>query len=332
MVLAKHPVGLPQDDDFRLEQAPLPSVADGQLLIRIRFLGIEPRLRLILNPTTDWNKAMRPHGAMAGIGRVIPGSALGVVEASRKAGFQAGDLVEGMLGWQEYALTEGAPHPTNNPEGLRVCDRSQGTREEDHVAVLGAPGLTAYLALKHEGRLQPGETVVITSAAGMVGSIAGQLARRAGARVVGVTSSEEKLRYLTDELKFDAAISYRSPTWQQELDAATPDGVDYYFDNVGGTQADYIRSRLTPAGRVTRCGLVSKYTADQWDQAKEFDGQFSVHNHVPEYGEAREELSKLVQSGDLTYRLTILDGLASAPRGLRAVLEGQNIGRYLIRV
>lgn len=332
IVQARYPEGLPQDADFRIEEVPARALEDGEIRVRVTHLGLEPRLRLMLNPTREWNKGMRPLGAMTDIGRVIPGSALGEVVESRSPHYPVGDLVEGMLGWQEYAITTGERHPTNNPEGIVRCDRSLSLRDEDHVAVLGIPGLTAHLGVEIEGRLVPGETVVVTSAAGMVGSIAGQLARLKGARVIGITGSEEKRRYLLDELKFDAALSYRDAGWLEALRQAAPNGVDYYFDNVGGEQAAAIRVLCNAGARVTRCGIVSNYNVTEWNQTEQFAGQFSVHDHVGRYRAAREALSGLLKSGQITYRLTLIEGLEAAPAALRGVLQGKNIGRWLVRV
>ncbi|WP_439532433.1 zinc-binding dehydrogenase [Polymorphobacter sp.] len=333
IVLAKHPVNLPVADDFSVINEELPAIADGEFLARVLYLGIEPRLRLMLNPTTEWNKDMRPHGGMAGIGRVIPGSAVATVVESRNDRYPVGALVEGMLGWQRFAVTTGAPHPTNNPEGIAVCDTSLSAEPRDFLAVLGTPGLTAYLALKYEGKLQPGDTVVITSAAGLVGSIAGQLAKMQGARVIGITSTRDKMDYLSDTLGFDAVISYRdTPDLGAAVAAVAPDGVDYYFDNVGGDMAEQIKSHLSPAGRVTRCGIVSAYTKQEWAQSKAFAGQFSVHNHVEDYPEARRELARYLKEGKLSYESRTFESLEHAPEALKGVLESKNIGKWFVRV
>lgn len=332
VVLARHPTGLPADADFRIEEVALPPVLEGEFLVKVKALGIEPRLRIMLNPTREWNKGMRPHGAMADIGRVVPGSVLGEVVESQNPKYPVGQLVEGLLGWQQYAVTTGAPHPTNNPEGIALCDRALSVRDEDHIAALGAPGLTAWLAIEEEGKPQPGETVVITSAAGMVGGFAGQFAKLKGARVIGITSTAEKKQYLTEELGFDAAVSYKDADWVEQLRKLAPKGVDYHFDNVGGDMSATINSMFTAGARHTRCGIVSKYTKTEWNQTEEFAGQFSVHNHVDRYPEARRAISALLKSGTIRYRLTVHEGLASAPGALRGLLEGRNIGKWVVRV
>ena len=330
--LVQNPDGPLRAENFSLEKRPLAAMQPGQFVVRTIFLGIEPRQRLIINPTTPDNVAMRPHGAMCGPGRVIPGSSAGQVIASAHPGFSVGDLVEGFMGWREYVVTDGAPHPTNNPAGVLKCDPSLGSLQ-DFLCVLGTPGFTALLALRHEGKLRRGETMVVTTAAGLVGSIAAQLGKLAGARVVGLTGRDYKVRYLLDKLRLDQAIDYRAET---DLGAAVrkacPQGVDYFFDNTGGSIADVILAQLNPGGRHTNCGQVSSYDTMNWGQSRRFGGQFSIHNHVTEYSGAQCELAALLRSGQLTYHATIFDGLAAAPGALIRLLAGENIGKYLVRV
>ena len=324
--LNAYPDSMPKATDFRLVEGPLPAAGAGEMLIRTLYLGLEPRLRLMMNPTTDDNRAMRPHGAMTDIGRVMPGTLLGEVIESNSAKCRVGQIVEGFLGWQNYVVTDGAPHPSNNPEGVAICDTSLADAIE-FIGPLGAPGLTAWLALKHEGKLQPGETMVITSAAGMVGCLAGQLGKLAGARVIGLTSADEKVRYLTDDLGFDAGINYRnSEDLATAIRDSCPDGVDYYFDNTGGAMAETIKAQLTGGGQVTRCGLIAHYNAaEQWGQSKGFAGQFSVHEHVPEYPDARRAMGKLLAAGAIQYQRRVFTGLEQTPEAL-------NIGKWIVDV
>jgi len=332
IVLAGHPNGMPKLSDFELVENAMPEVSGGEFLIKTLFLGLEPRLRLLMNPTTDDNRAMRPHGAMTGPGKVMVGTVLGVVVESKNENYPIGAFVDGFLGWQNYVLTDGNTNRTNNPEGIHIIDASISPALE-FIGALGTPGLTSLLALKFEGRLKPGETMVVTSAAGLVGSIAGQLGLLVGARVVGLTSTDEKVSYLTNTLEFDAAINYRST---KNLDAAIkeacPDGVDYYFDNTGGHIAETIKKQLSANGRVTRCGLVAHYNQDNWGQSEKFAGQFSVHNHVESYEEGREVLADLLNSGDIQYERTIFYGLNSAPQAFIDLLSGKNIGKFLVQV
>ncbi|MBM3503001.1 MAG: NADP-dependent oxidoreductase [Alphaproteobacteria bacterium] len=334
-VLAAYPNGLPKETDFRLETGPLPTTGQGEMLVRVIFIGLEPRLRLMMNPTNESNRAMRPEGGITDIGKLMPGTVLGEVVESKAAEFSPGDLVEGFLGWQNYAVCSPRGYNRrNNPAGITRCDPAQGPLSAK-VSVLGTPGLTAILALRHEGRLKAGETMVVTSAAGTVGAIAAQLGKLAGARVVGLTSTDAKAKWLTDELRLDAAINYRSTKdLAAAIHAACPNGVDYHFDNVGGDMAATVNRLLNPGGRVTRCGIVAKYnlTDKEWHQSKEFAGQFTVHDHVAEYDEARRELSRLLKAGKLRCPEKIFDGIAETPRAFIGLLKGENIGKWLVRL
>ena len=332
VVLNAYPEGMPKPSDFRIEESPVPEPGEGEVLIRTMYIGLEPRIRLMMNPTSDDNKAMRPHGAMTDIGKVMPGTILGVIVKTKNEKYRVGDVVEGFLGWQNYVVTDGEPHPSNNPEGLAICD-IEIADAVDYIGPLGAPGLTAILALKHEGKLEEEETMVITSAAGMVGSLAGQLGLLCDAWVVGVTSTDEKCAYLKDQLDFDVAINYKTT---EDLGAAIkeacPDGVDYFFDNTGGEMAETIKTQLSKNGRVTRCGIVANYNKKGWNQSEQFAGQFTVHDHVPEYKEARKTMADLVKDEAIRYELKVFDGLESAPEAFIGLLSGQNIGKWVIKV
>ncbi|MBP03011.1 MAG: hypothetical protein CMM25_09400 [Rhodospirillaceae bacterium] len=332
IVLNSYPNGMPKLNNFRVEENDIPVPGKNELLIKTLYIGLEPRLRLMMNPTTDENKAMRPHGAMTDIGRVMPGTILGEVVHSNNPKYKEGDIVEGFLGWQNYIVTDGEPHPTNNPEGLAICDITLGD-PVDFIGPLGAPGLTALLAHKHEGKLEEEETMVITSAAGMVGSLAGQLGLLQDAWVVGLTSTDEKCKYLTNELNFDVAINYKeTKNISEALKEACPDGIDYFFDNTGGPLADTIKKQLSKTGRITTSGIIANYNKTGWQQSDQFSGQFSVHNHVKEYQDARETLADLLKEGDIQYNLKVFEGLDSAPKAFIGLLEGHNIGKWVIKV
>ena len=332
IVLTGHPKGMPKLSDFELLETAMPEVGNGEFLIKTLFLGLEPRLRLLMNPTTDDNRAMRPHGAMTGPGEVMVGTVLGVVVESKNDNYPVGTFVDGFLGWQNYVLTNGKTNVSNNPEGVHIIDTSVAPALE-FITALGTPGLTSLLALKFEGKLKPDETMVVTSAAGLVGSIAGQLGLLVGARVVGLTSTDDKVSYLIDVLEFDDAINYRNT---ENLDVAIrsvcPSGVDYYFDNTGGLIAETIKKQLSSSGRITRCGLVAHYNQDNWGQSEKFAGQFSVHDHVESYEDGRAVLADLLNSGDIQYKRTIFHGLSAAPQAFIDLLSGKNIGKFLVQV
>jgi NADPH-dependent curcumin reductase CurA len=332
VVMNRYPSGELTEEDFRLEDAPLPLIEDGELLVRTIYLGIEPRQRTVINPTTDDNREMRPAGAMCAPGKVIPGSMLGEVMESNNADYQVGDIVEGFMGWTQYAVTDGKPHPTNNPAGVQIRDRSLGALEH-HLGIFGLPGITPLLALRYEGKLKPGETMVVTTAAGMVGCLAAQLGRLAGARVVGLTSRDEKCAYLLDELGLDGAINYRdSEDLVAEVAAACPEGIDYFFDNCGGPVAEAVKTQMKRDARYTGSGFVAHYNESKWGQSDKFRGMFMVHHYVDEYPAARRELADLMNAGKLGYRITFFDGIETAPGALIDLLKGRNIGKYLVRV
>jgi NADPH-dependent curcumin reductase CurA len=333
-VLAAHPQGLPKPADFRLEHGPMPVPAAGEFLVRIVLIGLEPRLRLMLNPTTEANKAMRPDGGAAGLGRLVPSSAIGEVVQSNDPAFAPGDLVEGWFGWQTHAVTPARGlSDRHNPAGIVRVDPALGPLSA-HLSILGIPGLTAWIALDHKP-VAAGETLVVTSAAGTVGAIAAQLGKLAGARVVGLTGSDEKCAYLTDELGLDAAINYRTAgDLAAALRAACPNGVDHHFDNVGGPMAETIAAQFNAGARHTICGVVSQYNVDQgkWHQSNAFAGYFNIHAHVDEYDAARAALSKLLLAGRIRCVERVFDGLDQAPAAFAGLMAGDNIGKWLVRV
>ena len=332
VVQARYPDGALTPDDFCLETVPTERAGPGEFLVRTLDLGVEPRQRTVINPTTDDNREMRPAGAMCGPGKVIPGSSLGEVVQSNHPGFAVGDIVEGFLGWREYVATDGEPHPTNNPAGIIKVDTTLGALPH-HLGLFGLPGITPLLALRYEGRLRPGETMVVTTAAGMVGSLASQLGKLAGARVVGLTSRDEKCDYLREELSLDGVINYRTADPLSEAVAACcPDGVDYFFDNCGGPVSATIQRFMNDGARYTGSGFVAHYDEKQWGQSEKFRGMFMVHHHVDDYPEARRELARLLDSGRLSYRITVFEGIEKAPEALIRLMQGDNIGKYLVKV
>lgn len=334
-VLAAHPEGIPKESDFRLEEGPVPVPGAREFLVRIILIGLEPRLRLMLNPTTESNKAMRPDGGATGLDRLIPSSAVGEVLQSNAPTFKAGDVVEGWLGWQTHAVTpaEGLS-ARHNPAGIRRLDLALGPPSA-HLSILGIPGLTALLAVKQQGALKAGDTMVVTSAAGTVGAVAAQLGKLAGARVVGLTSTDEKASYLTNELGLDAAINYRTAAdLGAALRDACPGGIDYHFDNVGGDMAETIAAQFNDGARHTICGVISQYNVGQgqWHQFNAFSGYFNIHDHVDLYEDGKAELAGLMQAGKIKCVERIFDGLETAPEAFAGLMAGKNIGKWLVRV
>ena len=247
IVLAARPEGPPRETDFRLVEAPVPEPADGQLLVRTIWLSLDPYMRLRMGTNLRYYPPIP-------LGDVIVGGAVSRVVESRHPGFQPGDIVDDYTGWQDYAIAQGA--------SARKVDPALGPLSTA-IGVLGMPGLTAYLGLVKVGRPAPGDTVVISAAAGAVGAVAGQVAKIAGCRVVGIAGGAEKQRYLTQELGFDTAIDRHAGNLPDALAAACPDGIDVYFENVGGPIGDAIYPLLAHGARVVICGGISHYNATE---------------------------------------------------------------------
>ena len=261
IILASRPVGFPKVSDFDLVYFPVPSPAAGEVLVRSIYLSLDPYMR---GRMSDAESYARP----LAIGEVMTGGAVASVVESRDPELQAGDTVEGMLGWQEYAVAQGRE--------LRKIDPSQAPISTA-LGVLGMPGLTAFFGLLDIGDPQPGETVVVSGAAGAVGMVAGQIAKINGCRVVGVAGSDAKTSWLLDELGFDAALNYKTAAdCYGKLKELCPDGVDIYFDNVGGTITDAVMRLLNVKARISVCGQLSQYNLERPETGPRWLGQLIV--------------------------------------------------------
>lgn len=327
ITLASRPVGFPRVDDFELDFSPLPSVAAGELLVRSIYLSLDPYMRGRMNGGES-------HAPPVAIGEVMPGAAVALVLESDGSQLRIGDLVEGMLGWQEYAV---AP-----ARELRRIDPRLGPISTA-LGVLGTTGLAAYFGLLEIGDPQAGETVVISGAAGAVGSIAGQIAKIRGSRVVGVAGSAAKVSWLIDELGFDAAFDYKaSEDFDGDLEKLCPDGVDVYFDNVGGAMTDAVARRINTGARIIVCGQTSQYNLEapelgpRWlhrlvlEQAK-VQG-FRVSAYAERFPAARGRLAQWLQEGKLEYREDVAQGIEAAPQAFIGMLRGANLGKQLVQI
>lgn len=324
--LARRPRGEAVNDDFTITREPQPLPSAGEVLVRAEYISIDPSVRTHLN-------AGQSYRAMVGIGDVVDVPVAGEVVASGHPGFAAGDKVTGMLGTQEYGLAQG--------DLLTKADLSIA-HLPTWLGGLGLTGLTAYFGLDEVGKPKPGETVVVTAASGAVGSVAGQLARIKGARAVGVCGSDEKCRWLTGELGFDAALNYRSPDFYGELKAATPDRIDVVFDNVGGPLLDTIFRRLGMHGRIIVCGATSQYNENEIYGPKNYlalatlrarmEG-FIIFDYENRYAAARQEMAGWMKEGRLRCRENIIDGtIADYPSVLHRLYQGESIGKTVMRV
>lgn len=326
VVLRRRPDGAPQPDDFAVEEDTLPEPGPGEVVVAACYVSIDPYVRTMID-------AANPYGAPLPLGRTIAGDLAGEVLASNGGPFEAGAWVAGRLGWTSHATSDGV--------GLRRLDAGLGPLPL-HLALYGSSGLTAYFGMAEIGRPQAGETVLVSGAAGAVGQVAGQLARVAGARVVGIAGGPAKGRHLVERLGFDGAIDHRAGTLPGDLDRLCPDGVHVYFDNVGGPITDAVMARLALHARVVICGESSQYDAvgreynprilgPLMDKRATMTG-FLVSDFAQRYDLARAELARLHRSGRLIVDIDVVDGLENAPAAFVGMLRGDNIGKRLVRV
>ena len=328
--LRRRPAGPPGDEDVELVEEPVREIADGEALVRTLLLSVDPANRI-------WMSDLRGYQPPVPVGAVMDGIGIGEVVASRRPDLRAGDLVSGRLGWQELCVLAAAASVTILPEPLPAPLPA-------FLGVLGHTGLTAYVGLEI-GRPQPGETVVVSAAAGAVGSVAGQIAKARGARVVGIAGGPEKCRRVVEELGFDACVDRRRGNWRERLDTATPEGVDVDFENVGGEIMDHVLMRLNRGARVVLCGMISQY--DAAGGGRTWRGQANIHqilmqratmrgfivsDHADLFPAGTAELARLLAEGTLTSEETIVDGLERLPAALRRLFTGDSTGKLLVRV
>jgi NADPH-dependent curcumin reductase CurA len=326
IVLKQRPIGLVSDECFNLVETPLPradQLADGEALVRNIYLSVDPTQRGWMSRDT-YMPAIQA-------GEVIRSGSAGQVVASRNARLPVGTLVSGLTGWSEYAVVGGNASPVPAGIDLRAS-----------MSVLGATGLTAYFGMLDIGRPRPGETVLVSGAAGATGSVAGQIARIQGARVVGLAGTAEKCAWLIDELGFAEAINYRSGDVPARLREACPNGIDVYFDNVGGSLLELVLERIRMKARIVLCGAISQYSDEEPSpgprnlmqlviQRSRMEG-FLVFDYLERYPEAAAQLSHWVRAGDLHYRVEVMEGLEAAPRALQALFTGGNTGKLLVQL
>jgi NADPH-dependent curcumin reductase len=325
--LAARPGGLPKPSDWEWVQEPVPEPADGQFQVALEYISLDPAMR-------GWMNDGRSYVPPVGIGEVMRAGGLGRVTESRNPDFAPGELVSGMFGVQRYALSDG--------RGVRSVDTALAPAPV-HLGVLGMTGLTAYFGLLDVGRPEPGQTVVVSGAAGAVGNVAGQIARIKGCRVIGIAGGPEKCAWLTEELGFDGAIDYKAGEVRSELRRLAPDGVDVYFDNVGGEILDEVLRRLARHARVVICGAISQYNAEQAPRGPANYMQllverasmagFLVFDYVERYGEAVAELAGWLNDGVLQSREDVVRaGLERFPDVFLRLFRGENVGKLILQL
>jgi NADPH:quinone reductase len=332
ILLASRPAGVPTLDNFEIADAEVPRPGDGEVLVRALYLSVDPYMRGRMN---DRKSYVEPFA----LNEVITGGVVGEVTESRAAGFAAGDVVTGMLGWQLYQTAGANPR---GPAALRKVDPAIAP-VSTALGVLGMPGLTAYFGLLDVGRPAAGETVVVSGAAGAVGSIVCQIAKFKGCRVVGVAGSDEKCEYLINELGADAAVNYKTAgDLDRAMRDACPAGVDVYFDNVGGVVSDAVMWLINTRARVAICGQISMYNSERWEAGPRVQPLllvkhalmqgFIVFDYAARYGEGLAQLGAWVAGGRLKYAETVVEGFENAPRAFLGLFAGENLGKQLVKV
>jgi NADPH-dependent curcumin reductase CurA len=325
--LGARPVGLPTEDDWQHTTEDVPEPGEGQFVVRTEYVSLDPAMRGWMNDARSYIRPVR-------IGEVMRAGALGSVIASNHPGFAVGDHVTGTFGAQEYALSDG--------RGVIKADPARAPLTA-YLGVLGLTGLTAYFGLLDVGRPREGDTVVVSGAAGAVGSVVGQIAKHLGCRVVGIAGGQEKCALLTGEFGFDAAIDYRSGDVRAGLTEHAPDGVDVYFDNVGGEILDHVLARLRLGARVVLCGAISQYNATERPAGPanylsllvnraSMTGML-VFDYEKRYAEGMSELADWLAAGVVTARETVVDGtIDDFPEVLLKLFSGENTGKLLLRL
>lgn len=324
ILLASRPAGSVSPANFRLVEVPVPSVRPGEVLVRNRFLSLDPYMRARMDEA-------KSYAAPQALDTVMIGGTAGEVIASAHPDFAVGDQVLGMFGWQLYGKSDGS--------GLNKVDTRQVPLSA-YLGRAGMPGVTAWYGLNRIIAPKPGETLVVSAASGAVGSVVGQLARRHGCRVVGVAGGAAKCAIVTDEFGFDACIDYKAGRLREDLKAATPDGIDACFENVGGEILDSVLRRMNAFGRIAVCGLISGYDGQAMPLENfgsvlmnrlRVEG-FIVSEHMDAWPQALRELLPLAAAGQLKYRETVAQGLEAAPEAFIGLLKGRNVGKQLVRL
>jgi NADPH-dependent curcumin reductase CurA len=330
-LLRRRPAGLAEEAPLDLVEEELAPLADGQALVRTLMLSVDPSSRIFMS---DIRSELPP----VDVGEVMRGIGLGRVVESRRADLPVGAHVIGLTGWQDYQVAD----DTKLVQPFTVLPEPLPAAPEELLGVLGLTGITAWLAVEVADPAR-GETVVVSAAAGAVGSIAGQLAKERGARVVGIAGSAEKCAYVVDELGFDACVDRRAPDWREQFDAATPDGVDADVENAGGEILDHVLTRITTGARIAMVGMIADYSADpaqrhglrnlvELVEQRATARGLLVTDHVDRFDEITAELASRTADGRLRHDCVVVDGLENAPQALDRVFSGDGRGKVLVRV
>ncbi|GJO38331.1 NADP-dependent oxidoreductase [Mycobacterium marinum] len=326
-LLRERPTGRIGANTFELSEAPIPEIGDGEALVRVTWISLDPTNR-------GWINDMPSYLPPVGIGEVMRAAGLGEVVESRNPNYPVGLTVQGLVGWQDYAVV-------SDTTPLFPVEVADGVSPSAYLGALGMTGLTAWIGMREIAKPRPGETVVVSAAAGAVGSVAGQLAKADGARVVGIAGGPQKCALLTEQLGFDAAVDHRADDWAAQLVAATPNGIDVDFENVGGDIMDAIFARLNVRARVALCGLISGYnSADPPPGPRAFGNLlvqratlqgFIILDHLGRAAEATAEIAGLIAQGKLTPLETVVTGFEQLPTAINMLFDGTNVGKLVVR-
>lgn len=325
-ILASRPEGKPTEDDFELVENETPEPDANEVLVRTRYLSVDPYMRGRMREGESYADAWE-------VGEVMSAGVVGEVEASNHDAFEAGDVVAGNLEWAERSIALGSELTPVNPDLAPISTA---------LGVLGMPGRTAYFGTLEVAEPRPGDTMVVSGAAGAVGSVVGQIARMAGARVVGIAGSDRKCEWLTGDLGFDAAVNYKQEDVREALSKACPEGIDAYFDNVGGEITDAVFANLNVDARVAVCGQISLYNAEELptgprklgtliEKRARVEGLL-VSDFAPRFEAATERLGHWIDEDELHYEETITEGFENAPAAFIGLFEGENVGKQLVEV
>ncbi|MDV7104834.1 NADP-dependent oxidoreductase [Vibrio sp. TH_r3] len=331
IVLASRPIGSPTQNDFRIEHVDIPTIGDNEILLRSIYLSLDPYMRGRMSAAKSYADPIE-------LNDVMVGATVCQVEASNNADFSVGEWVLAYTGWQDYAVSNGA--------GLIKLGKKP-THPSFALGIMGMPGFTAYMGLLDIGAPKAGETLVVAAATGAVGATVGQIGKLKGCRVIGVAGGEEKCRYATEVLGFDACIDHKSDDFAEQLASACEQGIDVYFENVGGKVFDAVLPLLNTAARVPLCGLISQYNATEVPQGPDrmsalmgtllvkrikMQGFIIFDDYAPRYNEFSQQMSEWLAEGQIQYREHLVDGLEQAPESFIGLLEGKNFGKLVIQV
>lgn len=325
-ILSSRPEGKPTEEDFELEEGEIPKPDANEVLVRTRYLSVDPYMRGRMREGDSYAESWE-------VGEVMQAGVVGEVETSNHSDFEGGDIVTGNMRWAEYNVALGSELSRVDPDLAPISTA---------VGVLGMPGRTAYFGTLDVAEPKPGDTMVVSGAAGAVGSVVGQIAQLAGARVVGIAGSDRKCEWLTDELGFDEAVNYNEENVREAVSTACPDGIDVYFDNVGGEITDAVFTQLNTDARVAICGQIALYNATERptgprklmtliEKTARIEG-FLVFDYVSRFGAATERLGQWVSEGKIQYEETVTEGFENVPEAFIGLFEGENIGKQIVSV